>query len=178
MLLSTTTRNWEVEKSKNAHVSLIGNNKLLISKKDIERKQTPNELILRERQQVHKKRKYLADATFIVTERESMLMSRQYSAVSGKKPEDFQLINRSFLSFALDLKDKRERSGYCYGVLIVLSYLLIIVTFPFSLCFCLKVGDSVYFLLSFLSLKRIGCTRVWKSSYLPTRPYSSQWSAR
>lgn len=38
-----------------------------------------------------------------------------------------------------DLKDKRERSGYCYGVLIILSYVLIIVTFPFSLCFCLKV---------------------------------------
>ncbi|CAF4477508.1 unnamed protein product, partial [Rotaria sp. Silwood2] len=38
-----------------------------------------------------------------------------------------------------DLKDKREQSGYCFGVLIVLSYVLVIVTFPLSLCFCLKV---------------------------------------
>jgi hypothetical protein len=39
----------------------------------------------------------------------------------------------------LDLKDKGEQSGYFFGVLIVLSYVLVIVTFPLSLCFCLKV---------------------------------------
>jgi len=39
----------------------------------------------------------------------------------------------------LDLKDKGEETGYFFGVLIVLSYVLVVVTFPLSLCFCLKV---------------------------------------
>jgi type IV secretory pathway TrbL component len=39
----------------------------------------------------------------------------------------------------LDLKDKREQSNYFFGGLIILSYVLVIVTFPLSLCFCLKV---------------------------------------
>ncbi|CAF4273922.1 unnamed protein product [Rotaria sp. Silwood2] len=38
-----------------------------------------------------------------------------------------------------DLKDSREQSGYFFGVLILLSYFLVIITFPLSLCFCLKV---------------------------------------
>ncbi|CAF1409504.1 unnamed protein product [Adineta steineri] len=38
-----------------------------------------------------------------------------------------------------DLKDKREESGYCFGILIVLSYFLVVITFPLSLCVCLKV---------------------------------------
>lgn len=42
----------------------------------------------------------------------------------------------------VDLKDKREQSGYAFGVLIILSYVLVIVTFPLSLCFCLKVRMS------------------------------------
>ncbi|CAF1323824.1 unnamed protein product [Rotaria sp. Silwood1] len=38
-----------------------------------------------------------------------------------------------------DLKDKREQSGYCFDVLVVLSYFLVVITFPLSLCFCIKV---------------------------------------
>jgi hypothetical protein len=45
----------------------------------------------------------------------------------------------------LDLKDKGEQSGYCFGVLIVLSYVLVVVTFPLSLCFCLKVSGLIFF---------------------------------
>ncbi|CAF4305411.1 unnamed protein product [Rotaria socialis] len=48
-------------------------------------------------------------------------------------------INQRRCSETYDLKDKREQSGYCFGILIILSYLLVIVTFPLSLCFCLKV---------------------------------------
>jgi hypothetical protein len=48
-----------------------------------------------------------------------------------------------FVSF-LDLKDKREPSGYFFGILIVLSYILVILTFPLSLCFCLKVRIFIY----------------------------------
>ncbi|CAF0757639.1 unnamed protein product [Adineta ricciae] len=38
-----------------------------------------------------------------------------------------------------DLKDKAEQSGYFFSILIVLSYALVVITFPLSLCFCLKV---------------------------------------
>lgn len=38
-----------------------------------------------------------------------------------------------------DLKDKREHPSYFFGALIVLSYFLVVLTFPLSLCFCLKV---------------------------------------
>ncbi|CAF0771074.1 unnamed protein product [Didymodactylos carnosus] len=38
-----------------------------------------------------------------------------------------------------DLKDRREQSGYCFHVLIILSYVLVVITFPLSLCFCMKV---------------------------------------
>ncbi|CAF3745976.1 unnamed protein product [Rotaria magnacalcarata] len=48
-------------------------------------------------------------------------------------------ISQRRCSETYDLKDKREQSGYCFGILIILSYLLVIVTFPLSLCFCLKV---------------------------------------
>jgi erythrocyte band 7 integral membrane protein len=39
----------------------------------------------------------------------------------------------------LDLKDNREQSGYVFSALIILSYVLVVLTFPLSLCFCLKV---------------------------------------
>ena len=39
----------------------------------------------------------------------------------------------------LELKEKQEQPTYFFGALIVLSYLLVILTFPLSLCFCLKV---------------------------------------
>jgi hypothetical protein len=39
----------------------------------------------------------------------------------------------------LDLREKREQSNYFFGILIVLSYILAVITFPLSLCFCLKV---------------------------------------
>ncbi|CAF1399263.1 unnamed protein product [Adineta ricciae] len=42
-------------------------------------------------------------------------------------------------SYGRDLKDKAEQSGYFFSVLIVLSYALVVITFPLSLCFCLKV---------------------------------------
>ncbi|CAF3419570.1 unnamed protein product [Rotaria socialis] len=38
-----------------------------------------------------------------------------------------------------DLKDSREESGYIFCFLIILSYILVVITFPLSLCFCLKV---------------------------------------
>ncbi|CAF1398551.1 unnamed protein product [Adineta ricciae] len=42
-------------------------------------------------------------------------------------------------SYGRDLKDKAEQSGYFFSILIVLSYALVVITFPLSLCFCLKV---------------------------------------
>lgn len=45
-----------------------------------------------------------------------------------------------FAFFFKDLKEKREQAGYFFGILIVLSYFLVVVTFPLSLCFCLKVN--------------------------------------
>lgn len=47
----------------------------------------------------------------------------------------------------LDLKDKHEQSTYFFGALIFLSYLLVILTFPLSLCFCLKVSETISFSL-------------------------------
>lgn len=44
----------------------------------------------------------------------------------------------------LDLKEKREQSGYAFDILIILSYVLVVVTFPLSLCFCLKVRISFH----------------------------------
>ncbi|CAF3881667.1 unnamed protein product [Rotaria magnacalcarata] len=38
-----------------------------------------------------------------------------------------------------DLKDTREESSYIFSFLIILSYMLVVITFPLSLCFCLKV---------------------------------------
>lgn len=67
----------------------------------------------------------------------------------------------------LDLKDKQEQSGYLLGALVFLSYFLVIITFPLSLCFCLKVCiyKHRYNILSriknFFHLKSIiGCTRI------------------
>ena len=51
----------------------------------------------------------------------------------------FIVLNLYYSFTYLDLQDKSERPGYCFGVLIVLSYVLAIITFPLSLCFCLKV---------------------------------------
>lgn len=50
---------------------------------------------------------------------------------------------RSGFDDFLDLKDKREQSTYFFGALIILSYLLVILTFPLSLCFCLKVSKTI-----------------------------------
>jgi hypothetical protein len=44
----------------------------------------------------------------------------------------------------LDLKDHREQSSYFFSILIVFSYILVVVTFPLSLCFCLKVCIIIY----------------------------------
>ena len=52
----------------------------------------------------------------------------------------------------LDLKEKREQSGYAFGVLIILSYVLVIVTFPLSLCFCLKV--CIIYILDMIESER------------------------
>ncbi|CAF1638921.1 unnamed protein product, partial [Didymodactylos carnosus] len=43
------------------------------------------------------------------------------------------------------LKDRREQSGYCFHGLVILSYVLVVITFPLSLCFCMKIltKDSV-----------------------------------
>ncbi|CAF1187506.1 unnamed protein product [Adineta steineri] len=49
------------------------------------------------------------------------------------------LLTTHIHSLGYDLKSKTEQSGYFFGILIVLSYILVIVTFPLSLCFCLKV---------------------------------------
>ena len=43
----------------------------------------------------------------------------------------------------VELEEKREQTGYAFGILIILSYVLVIVTFPLSLCFCLKVRMSM-----------------------------------
>lgn len=43
----------------------------------------------------------------------------------------------------VELPEKREQTGYAFGVLVILSYVLVIVTFPLSLCFCLKVRMSM-----------------------------------
>jgi erythrocyte band 7 integral membrane protein len=59
--------------------------------------------------------------------------------------------------FLLDLKDKREQSGYCFAILIVLSYVLVVFTFPLSLCFCLKVSIlfiNIRFILLFDNKKK------------------------
>ncbi|CAF0797926.1 unnamed protein product [Rotaria sordida] len=63
----------------------------------------------------------------------------QHSSSSGTNldPQSLAISHRH--SDFYDLKYTREQSGYCFGVLIVLSYFLVIVTFPLSLCFCLKV---------------------------------------
>lgn len=62
--------------------------------------------------------------------------------------------------FCLDLKDKREQSGYCFAVLIVLSYVLVVVTFPLSLCFCLKVCILFIYRHLVFNLSTIGCPRI------------------
>lgn len=53
----------------------------------------------------------------------------------------------------LDLKTKSEQYGYFFSVLIVLSYFLVVVTFPLSLCFCIKVRSTkfrIHLLISFI----------------------------
>ena len=60
-----------------------------------------------------------------------------------------------FVTF-LDLKDKREQSSYFFGILIVLSYILVILTFPLSLCVCLKVG-------------------LWRQCFISRLAFSPRW---
>ncbi len=70
---------------------------------------------------------------------------------------DFLFEQNSIVFFLLDLKDKREQSGYCFGILIVLSYVLVVFTFPLSLCFCLKVSIlfiNIRFILLFDNKKK------------------------
>ena len=83
------------------------------------------------------------------------------------------------VSFDSDLKDKREQSGYCFGVLIVLSYFLVIITFPLSLCFCLKVCFTVCTQTSLdFGNTCLGCTRIRTSCYFPSWPYLRQRCTR
>ena len=72
--------------------------------------------------------------------RQAAPLCQQHSGLFGKICDsNLRLISKSHSPFLPDLKDKREQPGYCFGVLIVLSYFLVVVTFPLSLCFCLKV---------------------------------------
>jgi len=76
---------------------------------------------------------------------------------------DFLFKQNSIGFFLLDLKDKREQSGYCFAILIVLSYVLVVFTFPLSLCFCLKVSIlfiNIRFILLFDNKKKTGSSRI------------------
>ena len=76
----------------------------------------------------------------------------------------------------LDNDDPRQSSyegiGACGYILVGLSYFLVVISFPFSLCICIKVclltWNDQFFFTSFFS--HIGCSRIWTSSY------SSSWS--
>lgn len=57
----------------------------------------------------------------------------------------------------------------CSWILIGLSYLLMIVTLPFSLCFCIKVYISIWKYIYSIAVC-IDCSRIWTSCY------SSSWS--
>lgn len=76
---------------------------------------------------------------------------------------------------SLILGDARKMTGFCGQMLIVLSWILVVITLPFSLFFCLKVlhkwseeGKTCFHTgTSFLD-----CTRIWTRSHFPPRtPY-------
>ena len=89
----------------------------------------------------------------------------------------------------LELKDKREHPSYFFGALIVLSYFLVVLTFPLSLCFCLKVSETI-FRLAFcfwyihkeeqneILLCFQGCAGIRTRSYLSIGTNLNQWSPR
>ncbi|CAF0856289.1 unnamed protein product [Rotaria sordida] len=63
----------------------------------------------------------------------------QHIPSSGYNMDQQSVAVTHVLSGIYDLQDKHEQSGYFFGILVLLSYFIVIITFPLSLCFCLKV---------------------------------------
>ena len=59
-------------------------------------------------------------------------------------------------------RSANDGAGVCGWILVILSYILVAITVPFSLCLCIKVGPSTddLPLILVISPWLLGCSRV------------------